>query len=843
MAAQGATQIAAVADAPSGEAHEDERVTPPVELTVDCPEFRCAVEDAVGQYDSCAHYFSKVAHALRHYCARGRKLAESSRQLSSQMKVATQPAWLAKMEEAGRSRVGALIKGAKDVDLSEKLGRIGPVMAEFGNMLDCMIASQEVLYQSLESVFAEKLEAFASEEHAGLTALHKRFESHLEAHENAVARYLHGNVRAGRHNHNIEPTVRARAREVTLSREAYELSRFELVDKLAELKAKQNFELSEAAAACYYTLRTHHRQSTENLNEWGSFVDDMHERSVKQREQHVENASKRMRTLEGMREVLNVPAAREAKDEEASGSSGDQHHESVHWFDFRKGGGAAASAEEGAEGPSAQHQSMARQSDGRAEIVAKVSAEAEEVFKPFSTASALAPLLAPLSTEGRLMKEGWLFKRSSSAMMSNHWNRRWFQLDGSCLYYVRARSGAKDAEEDPASGSLPSASDSRMERVLVCDCLLATVREVRVPDLRHCFEILSANRRSYMLQAEGPEEQRAWMNAIRDCIAQQLATGVPERPRGEADAHSPGERSQGGLERTMSGTVMSNAEEEAYGRQVEELQRRSPRCADCGRASPEWAIINLGCLVCIECSGIHRSLGVHISKVRSLVLDQLEPVNMSILLRLGNDQVNAILEADMASQTGWERPAPDSSREEKEKFIRSKYLYKGFMAASPAAAPGSAPPGGAPGRAGAASGPPPLPAKAKRAAPALPPKPEGGFPAKPGRSRRTLAEAAALQKERRASEMLFDAATRDDIRDMLDAYAHGGGVRWKNRTQRNRTALCAAAACGNLDCVEFLLLNGADPEALDGDSCNAMDVAAVAGHNGVVEFLAAKMDA
>ena len=44
-------------------------------------------------------------------------------------------------------------------------------------------------------------------------------------------------------------------------------------------------------------------------------------------------------------------------------------------------------------------------------------------------------------------------------------------------------------------------------------------------------------------------------------------------------------------------------------------------CFDCGSASPQWASVNNGLFICMNCAGIHRGFGTHVSQVRSLQMD------------------------------------------------------------------------------------------------------------------------------------------------------------------------------------------------------------------------------
>lgn len=64
------------------------------------------------------------------------------------------------------------------------------------------------------------------------------------------------------------------------------------------------------------------------------------------------------------------------------------------------------------------------------------------------------------------------------------------------------------------------------------------------------------------------------------------------------------------------------------------------KCADCNALNPEWAVINYGILVCMNCCGVHRSLGSHISKVRSLQLDKWDAETVLVIEKKTTERKN-----------------------------------------------------------------------------------------------------------------------------------------------------------------------------------------------------------
>lgn len=108
------------------------------------------------------------------------------------------------------------------------------------------------------------------------------------------------------------------------------------------------------------------------------------------------------------------------------------------------------------------------------------------------------------------------------------------------------------------------------------------------------------------------------------------------------------------------------------------LQSDNRFCADCGASDPKWASSNIGVFVCLKCSGVHRSLGTHVSKVLSISLDKWSDEEIDSMIEVGgNAAANAVYEAYIPS--GISKPGPEASNEERTNFIRSKYEFQEFL--------------------------------------------------------------------------------------------------------------------------------------------------------------------
>ncbi|CAB5179215.1 unnamed protein product [Rhizophagus irregularis] len=171
-------------------------------------------------------------------------------------------------------------------------------------------------------------------------------------------------------------------------------------------------------------------------------------------------------------------------------------------------------------------------------------------------------------------------------------------------------------------------------------------------DRRFCFEIITPNK-TYILQAENQEEMDDWINCLQ--TAAKDAIYADQMPKPVSDPNKLQGISQEDAANEFNLNKKINDEETLNSKQSISKIRELPGndvCVDCKCKDPQWASTNFGTLLCIECSGIHRSLGVHTNKIYEAKLDD------------NSERLN--------NSSSWERA-------DREKFIIDKYVKKEFI--------------------------------------------------------------------------------------------------------------------------------------------------------------------
>ncbi|GLT48068.1 hypothetical protein SLA2020_217100 [Shorea laevis] len=563
----------------------------------------------------------------------------------------------------------------------------GPVMTKFTIALREIGTYKEVLRSQVEYMLNDRLLQFVNIDLHEVKEARKRFDKASLVYDKAREKFL--SLRKG----TKTDVANVLEEELHNARSMFEQARFHLVTTLSNVEAKERFEFLEAVSGTMDAHLHYFKQGYELLHQMEPYINQMLTYAQQSRESsNYEQAALSERMQEYKRRV----------DQESRWSS--------------DGSNVSPNGD--------GMQAISRSSHKMIEAVMQSTAKGK----------------------GQTIRQGYLSKHSSN--LRGDWKRRFFVLDSrGMLYYYRKQIGKSLGSGSQLCGQQNSSElKSRLlsrwlashhhrgvhdEKSVVhhtVNLLTSTIKvDADQSDLRFCFRIISPTK-NYTLQAESALDQMDWIEKITGVIASLLSSQAPERclpasPMGSGHHRSASESS------SFEGSDFDHIAEDytserslvaAYHEsQPRSLQNQKPyvrsekpidilrkvcgneKCADCGAPEPDWASLNLGVLVCIECSGVHRNLGVHISKVRSLTLDVKvwEPSVISLFQSLGNTFANSVWEELLQSRSTFQvdigptglykldtpqpllmgKPCYSDPISVKEKFIHAKYAKKLFV--------------------------------------------------------------------------------------------------------------------------------------------------------------------
>ncbi|CAG9530450.1 unnamed protein product [Cercopithifilaria johnstoni] len=236
-------------------------------------------------------------------------------------------------------------------------------------------------------------------------------------------------------------------------------------------------------------------------------------------------------------------------------------------------------------------------------------------------------------------QSGYLYKKSNKKL-HKQWQKRRCRIEDGHFWLSHS-----DESVPPTKLSL-----------LVSDCK-PSADDPKSFDL-YCRE------RTYHLQADSETDAKRWMLALKREITRVKTKMLSaETPQGN-------ESGSGSAVTEMYERKMCIAK-------VRQLPGNSS-CADCSSKEDVQWLSNIGALVCIACSGVHRELGVHISRIQSLNLDVISPLEFLVPLSSGNVMINRLFEYDATKCATW-KPIPGCTRFDRQRFIQMKYRDRAFV--------------------------------------------------------------------------------------------------------------------------------------------------------------------